>query len=114
MVEAGENDVRIAERLNREGVSPCRGVAFTAVIVAKIRRRHQILMGLERLRRGERAPGYTVREMAEIIGIDPSWISRKITRGQILLKKDARYQCYLFPRTRSTIAQMKQLKSGCQ
>ena len=112
MVEVGENDVRIAERLNRDGVSPCRGVAFTAVIVAKIRRRHQILMGLERLRRGERPPGYTVREMAELIGIDPSWISRKITRGDILLKKDARYQCYLFPRTRSAIAQMKQLKSG--
>ena len=112
MVEVGENDVGIAERLNRDGMSPCRGVAFTAVIVAKIRRRHQILMGLERLRRGERPPGYTVREMAELIGIDPSWISRKITRGDILLKKDARYQCYLFPRTRSAIAQMKQLKSG--
>ena len=112
MVEAGENDVRIAERLNQEGVSPCRGVAFTAVIVAKIRRRHQILMGLERLRRGERAPGYTVREMAELIGIDPSWISRRITRGHIVLRKDARYRCYLFPRTRSAIAQMKQLKSG--
>ena len=112
MIEAGENDVRIAERLNQEGMSPCRGVTFTAVIVAKIRRRHQILMGLERLRRGERAPGYTVREMAEILGIDPSWISRQITRGQILLKKDARYRCYLFPRTRSAIAQMKQLKSG--
>ena len=69
-------------------------------------------MGLERLRRGERPPGYTVREMAGLIGIDPSWISRKISRGQILLEKDARYGCYLFPRTRSTIDQMKQLKSG--
>jgi len=112
MVEAGENDVRIAERLNREGMSPCRGVAFTAVIVAKIRRRHHILMGLERLRRGERPPGYTVREMAGMIGIDPSWISRQITRGHILLKKDARYQCYLFPRTRSAVAQIRQLKNG--
>jgi hypothetical protein len=112
MVEVGESDGRIAERLNRDGLSPCRSVAFTAVIVAKIRRRNHILMGLERLRRGERPPGYTVREMAGIIGIDPSWISRKITRGHILLKKDARYQCYLFPRTRAAIAQMKQLKSG--
>ena len=50
--------------------------------------------------------------MAEQIGIDPSWISRKISRGQILLEKDTCYGCYLFPKTRSTIAQMKKLKSG--
>jgi len=112
MIEAGKKDVTIAEQLNREGLSPCRGVAFTAVIVGKLRRRHQILMGLERLRRGERPPGYTVREMAAMIGIDPSWISRKITGGQILLDKHARFGCYLFPRTRSAIAQMKQLKTG--
>ncbi|MBV8232293.1 MAG: hypothetical protein JO329_20110 [Planctomycetaceae bacterium] len=78
----------------------------------KLRRRRQILKGLERLRRGERPPGYTGREMAGLIGIDPSWIFRKINRGQILLEKDARYGCYLFPKTRSTVDQMKKLKSG--
>ena len=49
--------------------------------------------------------------MARLIGVDPSWISRKISRGQILLEKDPRYGCYLFPRTRSAVDQMKQLKS---
>jgi len=78
----------------------------------KLRRRRQILKGLERLRRGERPPGYTGREMAGLIGIDPSWIFRKINRGQILLEKDARYGCSLFPKTRSTVDQMKKLKSG--
>jgi DNA invertase Pin-like site-specific DNA recombinase len=112
MIEAGKNDVAIADELNRDQLSPCRGVVFTAVIVGKLRRRHKILTGLERLRRGEQPPGYTVKEMARMIGIDPSWISRRITRGQIALEKDARYQCYLFPRTRSAIAQMKQLKGG--
>ena len=56
-------------------------------------------------------PGYTIREMADLIGIDPSWIYRAISRGQILIEKDARYGCYLFPKTGSTIDQMKQLKN---
>jgi DNA invertase Pin-like site-specific DNA recombinase len=111
-VDTGQDDAAIAEALNREGFRPCRGAAFTAEIVLKLRRRHQIWKGLARLRRGERPPGYTVGEMARLIGIDPSWISRKISRGQILLEKDPRYGCYLFPKTRSTIAQMRKLKSG--
>jgi DNA invertase Pin-like site-specific DNA recombinase len=112
LVEAGQDDAAIAAQLNREGYRPCRVTAFTPVIVLKLRCRHQILRGLERIRRGERAPGYTVREMAKLIGIDPSWISRKISRGQILLEKDPRYGCYLFPKTRSTIDQMRKLKRG--
>ncbi len=112
LVAMGRDDAAIAEHLNGEGFRPCRGAAFTRVIVLKLRCRHQILRGLERLRRGERPPGYTVREMAQLIGTDPSWISRKIGRGQILLEKDAHYGCYLFPRTRSTIIQMKKLKNG--
>jgi hypothetical protein len=112
LVELGRDDAAIAEDLNREGHRPCRGAAFTAVIIAKLRKRHHIVTGLERVRRGERPPGYTVREMAGLIGIDPSWISRKMSRGQILLEKDPCYKCYLFPRTRAAVAQMKQLKSG--
>ena len=112
LVDMGEDDAAIAEHLNREGYRPCRGMVFTPVIVLKLRCRHQILRGLERLRRGERPPGYTVNEVARLIGIDPSWISRRISRGQIVLEKDLRYGCYLFPKSRSTIAQMKKLKSG--
>jgi DNA invertase Pin-like site-specific DNA recombinase len=112
LVEAGRDDAAIAEDLNREGHRPCRGAAFTAAIISKLRRRHHIVMGLERVRRGERPPGYTVREMAGLIGVDPSWISRKMSRGQILLEKDPQYKCYLFPRTRTAVGQMKQLRSG--
>jgi hypothetical protein len=111
-VDQGRDDATIAEDLNREGLQPCRGASFTGEVILKIRRRHGILRGLERLRRGERPPGYTLREMAELIGIDPSWISRKISRGQILIEKDACYGCYLFPKSPSSVAQMKKLKSG--
>ena len=111
-VDLGHDDATIAEDLNREGLQPCRGILFTGKSVLKIRRCHRILRGLERLRRGERPPGYTLREMAELIGIDPSWIFRKISRGQVLLEKDACYGCYLFPKSRSSVEQMKRLKSG--
>jgi hypothetical protein len=111
-VDAGQDDAAISEARNREGFRPCRGTEFTNEIIFMIRHRHQIWKGLARLRRGERPPGYTVGEMARLIGIDPSWISRKISRGQILLKKDPRYGCYLFPKTRSSIAQMRKLKIG--
>jgi DNA invertase Pin-like site-specific DNA recombinase len=110
-VEVGWDDATIAELLNADGLRPCRRSSFTAAIVGKLRRRHRVLTGLERVRRGEHPPGYTVREMARLIGIDPSWIYRGISRGHIRIEKDARYGCYLFPRTRSTVHRMKQLKS---
>jgi serine/threonine protein kinase len=111
-VDLGRDHATIAGDLNREGLPPCRGAPFTDDGVMKFRRRHQIPSGLERLRRGERPPGYTPREMAELIGIDPSWISRKIGRSQILLEKDACYGCHLFPKSRSAVEQMKRLASG--
>jgi DNA invertase Pin-like site-specific DNA recombinase len=112
LADQGLRDEAIADHLNREGDFPCRGERFTAAIVLKLRGQHGIRVGLGKLRQGPRPPGYTVGEMAGLIGIDPSWISRKISRGQILLEKDARYGCYLFPRTREAIDQMKQLKNG--
>lgn len=109
-VEEGQNDTTIAESLSLEGLRPCRRTSFTPAIVGKLRRRHRILTGLEKVRRRERVPGYTIREMACLIGIDPSWIYRAIGRGQILIEKDDRYGCYLFPETSSSVDQMKQLK----
>jgi DNA invertase Pin-like site-specific DNA recombinase len=110
-VEEGRGDAAIAASLNAEGLRPCRRPSFTPAIVAKLRLRHGILTGLEQVRRGERPPGYTVREMARLIEVDPSWIYRGIGRGRIRVEKDARYRCYLFPKTRSAINQMRRLKS---
>ena len=92
LADQGLRDEAIADRLNREGYFPCRGDRFTAMIVLKLRCRHRIRVGLGKLRQGQRPPGYTIGEMARLIGIDPSWISRRITRGRILLEKDARYR----------------------
>ena len=109
---AGQTDTAIAEQLEREGFTPCRGGRFAAEIVSKHRSQHQIRSGLGRLRRGERPPGYTIVEMAQQIGIDPSWIYRGITKGRIEISKDSRYGCYLFPRTKAAVARMRHLKCG--
>jgi hypothetical protein len=108
----GQTAIAIAEKLEREGLTPCRGGRFTAEIVSKHRGQHQIRSDLGRLRRGERRPGYTIIEMAQQIGIDPSWKYRGITQGRIEISKDSRYECYLFPRTKTAADRMKQLQCG--
>lgn len=110
-VERGRNDTMTAETLNSEGLRPCRRSTFARDIVGELRRRHRILTGLGQIRRRERVPGYTIREMARKIGIDPSWIYRGISRRRILIEKDARYRWYVSPRTRASVEQMKQLKN---
>jgi DNA invertase Pin-like site-specific DNA recombinase len=112
LADTGQDDEAIAEQLNREDYFPCRSAAFTAQIVLKLRCRHQVYLGLGKLRRGHRPPGYTIREMARLIAIDPSWIYRGISNGSIEIEKNRQYGVYLFPRRRETVQRMKQLKKG--
>jgi hypothetical protein len=112
LADAGQDDAAIAAQLNRDGFFPCRSAGFTPQIVLKLRCRHQVWLGLGKLRRGHRPSGYTIREMARLIGIDPSWIYRGIGRGTIAIERDKTYGCYLFPRTREAVRRMKQLKQG--
>jgi DNA invertase Pin-like site-specific DNA recombinase len=111
-VDEGRDDTAISEALNHEGFHPCRGSCFTAGVVLKMRCRHGVLTGLERIRRGEPTPGYTVREMAHLIGIHPSWVYRAIGQGQVEVTKNPRFGCYLFPCTEVAVAKMKQLRCG--
>jgi DNA invertase Pin-like site-specific DNA recombinase len=112
LADDGGTDDMIAERLNTEGLAPCRGGGFTAGIVRKLRGRYGIRIGLGRLRGAKRLPGYTMAEVARRIGVDVSWLSRAITRGRLVVPKCRRYGCYLFPRGRDTIAKLHALKAG--
>jgi DNA invertase Pin-like site-specific DNA recombinase len=116
LAEEGLRDEALAERLNQEGYFPCRGPAFTRQIVLKLRCRYGIRVGLGRLRRGDRPKGYTITAMARILRVDPSWIYRGLSEGRIRMEKDVHFGCYLFPRTRIAVKQMKQLRNGalCQ
>jgi len=113
LAEQGRRLQDIVDVLNAEGYRPCRGGAFTIQIVNKLKHRYQIVSNLEKVRRGDRPRhSYTIKEMAKQIKIDPSWIYRKIARGMIRIKKDPIYGCYLFPRTKQCVSQLKRLKSG--
>lgn len=112
LVDQVKDDAALAEQLNREGFFPCRGTRFTAQIVLKLRCRHRIWMGLGNLRRSPRPTGYTVPEMARLIDIDPSWIYRNISAGRIVIEKNRHYGCYLFPRTKTAVRDMKRLRKG--
>jgi hypothetical protein len=108
----GLRDAAMAERLNQEGYYPCRGAAFTPQIVVKLRCRYGIRVGLGRLRRSDRPKGYTITAMARILRVDPGWIYRGLRQGRIRMEKDVLFGCYVFPRTRIAVKQMKQLRNG--
>jgi DNA invertase Pin-like site-specific DNA recombinase len=109
----GKRVQEIIDVLNSEAFRPCRGGAFTPQIVNKLKHRYHIVSNLEQLRQGNTpSNAYTIKEMAQLIEIDPSWFYRKIRKGSIRIKKDPLYGCYLFPRTKQSIAQLKQLNTG--
>ena len=108
--DEGLGSAEVAERLNHESFIPCRNASFTAGIVTKLKKRHGVISNLEKLHRGEVSSAYTLPEMARLIGIDQSWIYRKIGDGIIKICRDPRYHCYLFPRDKKTIHTMKRLK----
>jgi len=112
LAEEGNGDTDIAAQLNLEGHHPCRGQSFTATIVIKMRCRNGIRLPTARARAGGIADGYTVREIARAIRVDPSWVYRKIGTGELVVTPHPRYGCYLFPRRPATIDQFKRLKAG--
>ncbi len=97
----------IRDHLPAHRIFGCKGGRFTAEIVSKHRSEHEIRSGL---RRGDRPPGYTIIEMAQQLDIDIQWIYREIAKGRIEISTDLRCGCYLFPRTKATVARIKQLK----
>jgi transcriptional regulator with XRE-family HTH domain len=108
----GRDNEQIAGQLNDEGLTPCRGRHFTSRIVNKIKGRYKIVSNIEQARRGDLPFADTLREVAQKIDVDPSWIYRKISDRTIHIEKDSKYHCYLFPRDRHMIQQLQQLKNG--
>ncbi|HOX60108.1 MAG TPA: recombinase family protein [Verrucomicrobiota bacterium] len=108
----GFDTERIIEQLNKEGFVACRGGVFTRPVVVEIKQRYGIVSNLGKVRTGNLPGVYTVREMAEQIGIHPSWIYRQIGAGVVRIGKNARYGVYLFPRTTQSVTLMKRLRKG--
>jgi hypothetical protein len=113
LTEQGQRLQDVVAALNAEGYVPCRGGAFTSQIVNKLKQRYHIVSNLEQIRRGKALTNvYTIKQMAQLVAIDPSWFYRKIRDGSIRIKKDPIYGCYLFPRTKLCLDQLERLKKG--
>ena len=110
LTDQGLRDAAIAERLNQEGYYPCRRAAFNEQAVYNLRYRYGVVLGFAQLRRGVLPDGYTIRAMARLIGATPWWIYHGIHRGRIRVAKDVFFGCYLFPKTKEAVRQMKLLK----
>jgi len=103
----------IIDKLNAEGHIPCRGGQFTKAILTKLKVRYGIVSKLEQVRRGLRPKtAYSAEEIAAQIPVDRAWIYRKIRLGTIRINKDPIHGCYFFPRTKTAIQQLRQLKQG--
>ena len=112
--ESGATTDEIIHHLNDEGFTPCRGGKFTTTaIIMKLKRRYGITSKLESLRRGGCPENkYTTDELAMEIGVKREWIYRKIGRAEIRIEKDSTYGCYLFPRTKKAVRELRRLKEG--
>ena len=103
----------IIDKLNDEGHVPCRGGQFTRAILMKLKVRYGIVSKIEQVRRGLRPKtAYTTEEIAAQIPVDRAWIYRKISLGTIRINKDPIHDCYFFPRTKTAVQQLRQLKQG--
>lgn len=112
LTEEGQCIPQIAASLNSEGLVPCRGGSFTKQIVIKFKKRFHIISTREMVRRGDVPRVYTPTELADILKIDRSWLYRRIADGSIRISKDPSYGCYLFPRTKHCVTQLKRLRKG--
>jgi DNA invertase Pin-like site-specific DNA recombinase len=112
LTDEGKSAGQIAASLNGEGLVPCRGGSFTRQIVFKFKQRFGIVSNLEKVRRGEVPFAYTPSELADILKIDRTWIYHRIADGSIRIKKDPAYGCYLFPRSKHCVAQLRRLRKG--
>jgi len=112
LTEEGLAEKQIADRLNQEGFTPCRGPSFTTQVVTHVKCVHGIVSNRAQVRRGELASfAYTLQEMARLLEVAPHWFHRRIKNGIVKIEKDPRYGCYLFPKDRGTVEQLKRLKT---
>lgn len=111
--EQGKSVPQMVKALNAAGYVPCRGGKFTKGIVYKLKQRYGLPSPWDEVRQGLTLNGYyTIKQLAEEIGTDASWFYRKIYMGVIRIKKDPAYGCYLFPRTKQCLSQLRRLKQG--
>jgi hypothetical protein len=80
----GQGDDDIAAQLTQEGFHSARSVGVSPVAVMKIRLEHKWYLALHQSRNVDELSGYlTVTGLARQVGVDRSWVYRRLERGQI-------------------------------
>lgn len=107
MAREGRSDAAIAEHLTSQGHRSPRADTVLPSTVRTIRLSKGILLHSHQSH-PRRVPGFlTIPQLAKKLGISWHWIHDRIHNGTIKAKKDATANCYLFPDTSETIAQMQ-------
>jgi DNA invertase Pin-like site-specific DNA recombinase len=111
----GFSDKQIAEELTSEGHRSAHSLSISPQIVMKIRHKH----GWHFTRQHRELPkvdGYlTTRELSSLLGVDRSWVSRRISNGTINSKYLSRYpkgNIHLIQDDPKLIEQLRQLISA--
>ena len=107
MAREGRSDAAIAEHLTSQGHRSPRADTVLPSTVRTIRLSKGILLRSHQSH-PHRVPGFlTIPQLAKKLGISRHWIHDRIHNGTIKATKDATANCYLFPDTSETIAQMQ-------
>ena len=107
MAREGHSDEAIAEHLSAQGHRSPRAKRVLPSTVRNVRLRKRLLIREHQSHPCRVAGFLTIPQLAEKLGISRWWINDRIRSGTIKAKRDATAQCYLFPDTPETLAELK-------
>jgi DNA invertase Pin-like site-specific DNA recombinase len=111
MAREGNSDQQIAEHLTSHGYRSPQADVVLASTVRAVRLRKRILHQAHQSH-PRRVPGFlTIPQLADKLGISRSWLHDRIRSGTIKAVKDPRANCYLFPDTPQTLAELNTIIS---
>ena len=105
-------DTDIAKALTQQGYLSTRGTPISVGSVKKIRLRHQRFQGICNQPSRHLKNTLTITQVSNLLGVDPSWVRRRIRKGTIRIDKDSLTKTYPFPDDEQTIQQLKELRDG--
>jgi DNA invertase Pin-like site-specific DNA recombinase len=112
LARKGQSDSDIAATLTTQGHRSPHAATVLPSTVKIIRLRHRLLQR-ECQSHPRRVKGYlTIPQLAEKLNIPRHWISDRIHNGTIVVVKDAKAKCYLFPDNVETLRQFRKLIEG--
>ena len=112
MAREGHSDRQIAEHLTSHGYRSPQAAVVLASTVRAVRLRKRILHQAHQSH-PRRVPGFlTISQLADKLGVSRSRLHDRIRSGTIKVVKDPRANCYLFPDTDQTLAELNTIISA--